>query len=354
MSDKTETPTPRRLRQARQRGDTPLSSALLKSLSFLAAWAVVPWAFLGLLTHATEQLNAAIRLAAAPTPEVTLTAAPLAFDILSLAAPLLLVATVVALGAGLVQTQGLFTVGPLSGGLGRLNPLTGLPRLFRPDQLLSVLRALLFATVVAVFGTRLVSSNLPSISATAGQLDSARTLAADLVRRLGWTAALLGLGLGLLDYALTYRAFLVRNRMTKEEVRREHREAEGDPHLIAARRRAHQEMLNQATLLAVRDATVLVANPTHLAVALRYRDSEDDAPVVLGQGEGELARHMIEAALRYGVPVVHDVPLAHALYELETGTAIPESLYEAVAEILREISATEPQAVQPTSTGRAP
>jgi flagellar biosynthesis protein FlhB len=125
--------------------------------------------------------------------------------------------------------------------------------------------------------------------------------------------------------------------MTKAEVKREHREAEGDPQIKTARQRAYRDMLAAATINAVRDATVVIVNPEHLATALRYQEGEDDAPRVVASADGELAQKIQEAARAYGIPIVRDVPVARALAELEVGDAIPEALYEAVAEILREI-----------------
>ena len=125
--------------------------------------------------------------------------------------------------------------------------------------------------------------------------------------------------------------------MTKDEVKREYKESEGDPQVKQARERAHHEMLAAATVGNVRTAAVVIVNPTHLACALRYDQKEGDlAPVVVASGEGDLAESIVRAARDYGVPIVKDVPLARALLELEIGDAIPEALYEAVAEILRE------------------
>jgi flagellar biosynthesis protein FlhB len=152
-----------------------------------------------------------------------------------------------------------------------------------------------------------------------------------------------GLLLGAIDYVFVRRAWLLRNRMSKDEVKREHREAEGDPEVKAARRRAHQEALAGSMIAAVKSATVLIVNPTHLATALRYHETEDDAPTVIAHGEGDLARRLVEAAHAYGVPVVRDVPVAHALRELQLGDEIPEALYEAVAEVLRELVAAPPE-----------
>jgi flagellar biosynthesis protein FlhB len=96
-------------------------------------------------------------------------------------------------------------------------------------------------------------------------------------------------------------------------------------------------MLNSASVLAVKDATVLIVNPTHLACALRYDRDGDGAPAILAQAEGFLAQRMIDAARAYGVPIVRDIPIAHALKVLAVGDEIPEELYEAIAEILREV-----------------
>jgi FlhB-like protein len=93
--------------------------------------------------------------------------------------------------------------------------------------------------------------------------------------------------------------------------------------------------LASVTLASIKNASVVVVNPTHLACALKYKEDEDGAPVVLASGEGDLAERIVRAARDYGVPIVRDVPLAHALRELEIGDSIPEALYEAVAEILR-------------------
>jgi type III secretion protein U len=126
--------------------------------------------------------------------------------------------------------------------------------------------------------------------------------------------------------------------MSKDEVRREHKDSEGDPQLKAARERAYHDMMAQATIASVRTASVVIVNPTHLASALRYDEKDgDEAPVVVASGEGELAQQIRQAAEQWGIPVVHDVPLARALSELQVGDVIPEALYEAVAEILRDL-----------------
>ena len=159
------------------------------------------------------------------------------------------------------------------------------------------------------------------------------SIALDVAKR----AAVLGLFLAVLDVVVTRSQWRKRLRMSKADVKREHKESEGDPQLKAARERAHHEMLASVMIANVKTASVVVVNPEHIACALRYDESEEaEAPVVVANGEGELAERIVRAAHEYGVPVLRDVPLARALIELEVGSAIPEALYEAVAEILRE------------------
>jgi flagellar biosynthesis protein FlhB len=174
-----------------------------------------------------------------------------------------------------------------------------------------------------------------------GSSAAAAAIADLAARRIARDAALIGLAVAIIDLVVTRRTFRAKLRMTKAEVKREHRESEGDPQLKAARHRAHHEMLAAATINAVRDATVVIVNPEHLATALRYVDGEDEAPKVIANGDGDLARRIQEAARAYGIPVIRDVPIARALRDLEVGDTIPEALYEAVAEILREIYEAE-------------
>ncbi len=330
MSDKTEEPTPRRLRQAREQGDSAVSSALGQSLAFLAILALLP----ALLAALTAAVGGSLR-AAIESGQADLQGS--AWLWLGLAAPLLLVAAAGSLLVGLVQTGGAITARRFAPDFSRLNPVQGLRGLFTLERLFSLLRSLLAALAVGWLAWGTLRDHAADIAATAGRAEAVGALSWLLARRLLWAAALVGLVLAVADYFFVRRAWLQRHRMSKDEVRREHREAEGDPEVKAARRRAHQEALAGSMIAAVKNATVLIVNPTHLATALHYDEAEERAPTVLAHGEGDLAHRLIEAAHAYGVPVVRDVPIAHALRELALGDEIPEALYEAVAEVLREL-----------------
>jgi flagellar biosynthesis protein FlhB len=332
MSDKTEQATPKRLSKARKEGDSPISAALAQSVGFIAALSVVG----GVVALATEQagalLSAALRQPTEPASPSTI-----ARVVLSISLPVVAVAAAASAAASFIQTGGTISATKLSPRLDRLNPFTGLKNLFSWQRVVGIARALLAAFLVSYFALHQLKSHAPDFASSIGNARAAALLAASIAGKVAWFAAAVGVSLGLLDLLLTRRAWFQRHRMSKDELKREHRESEGDPALKAARRRAHQEALTGATLGALKTASVVIVNPTHLATALKYSEEEQLAPSVIAQGQGEMAKLIIEAARAYGVPIVRDVPVARALNELEVGDEIPEVLYEAVAEILREI-----------------
>jgi type III secretion protein U len=332
MSEKTEEPTPRRLRKAREQGDSPVSAPLLSAAALSVGLVVAPAALSALLARSASHLQSAIAGAGE-----SLSAQAIAREVVVLAGPVIALSALAALALGLVQTGGVLSFQRLAPDLARTNPFAQLAALFNWQRATSVLRALFAAALIAGYAGHCLYATLGDFAGTVGDLRRATALALDVTRELAWCAALVGLALAGVDVLVARYAWRRRHRMTRDEIQREQREAEGDPQIKAARRRAHQETLAGATIASVKTATVLIVNPTHLAVALHYVEDADEAPRVVGQGAGDLARRMIEAAHAYGVPVVRDVPVARALSELEVGDEIPEALYEAVAEILREI-----------------
>jgi FlhB-like protein len=332
MSEKTEQPTPKRLAKARLEGDSPLSGALSQSVGFVAALAVVG----GAITVAAQQASALLGAALA-RPLEPASPGTLARVVLGITLPVLAASAGASAAAGFAQTGGGFSLHKLSPSFDRLNAFTGLKNLFSWQRIIGIGRALLAASLVGFFALRELTKSAADYAAAVGNARAAAALAAGSALRVAWLAAAVGLALGLVDLLLTRRAWFQRHRMSKDEVKREYRESEGDPALKAARRRAHQEAITGATLGALKTASVVIVNPTHLATALKYSEEEDSAPAVIAQGQGEMAKLIVDAARAYGVPIVRDVPVARALNELEIGDEIPEALYEAVAEILREL-----------------
>jgi len=222
--------------------------------------------------------------------------------------------------------------------LGRLSPLAGLGRLFGRERLLELGWTLARAACLVLAGWAALAgaSGQGLVAAARGGAAGAARAALELLARGAAGLIAAHLALALLDLWLERLRFLRRQRMTRQEVREEHRQEEGDPAVRAERRRRHRQAAQGPGL---RGASVLVVNPTHAAAALRYAPGEDPAPVLVAAGVGEAARRLRAEAARLGLPVVRHVELARALQRLEPGELIPERLYAAAAEVLRVVAA---------------
>lgn len=340
MSEKTEEPTPKRLQKAREEGDSGQSSALSQGFGFLVGTFALPGAIAASIGLIRPLLMTGLRSAAAFEPHVSFqTTQILGIVVL---APLPLLATV-AMASGLtsfVQTGGFLATKKLQPKLDHLDVIKGVKELFSTQRLFSVARAFVTALVVAYLAHSLIRDHLGDLARLSENPQHLPRVAERMSVALLKRAAIITFVLGVLDVLVVRRAWKKRLMMGKDEVKREHKESDGDPQLKAAREKLHHELLAQSTVGNVKRASVVVVNPTHIACALRYdTDEGDQAPVLVASGEAEMARRIVEAARAYGVPVLRDVPLARALFELEIGDEIPEALYEAVALILREAEA---------------
>jgi flagellar biosynthesis protein FlhB len=291
--------------------------------------------------NAVESLLSSFRLAldAAARPDVPLATSLAGVSVLGLRAafPILAVAALAGGLAVFVQVGPVLSWKPGTPELARMDPVKGAKSLLSRRRLADTLRAIAQAVVVGAVAWLTLAGEIRGVVGLAGRDPGVAAVGGGaLLLRLLLRAGAAMAVIGVLDHFYQRARHRRDLRMTKDEVRREHRESEGDPRAKQARQRAHREIVEHSLLEAVRDADVLVVNPTHLAIALRYdEDDGSEAPVVVAKGEEHLARRMIEAAELAGVPVMRDVPLARGLYELDLGTEIPEALYEAVAAVLR-------------------
>lgn len=339
MTEKTEQPTPRRLRRARDEGDSGASPYATQAVAFLVAVVLAPAAGVATAERASRDLRAAMQVVVPSAAMSRLDPFRLAFEIIGLTAPLLAAVALAAAVAHGAQTAGAVVARRLAPNFGRLDPAAGLKAIFSRVRVFAVARSLAAALAVGALAAWALREHVSGWARLAGRLARVAPAISAAASSLAVQTACVGLVLGAIDLVFMRHAWLGRLRMTKEEVRREHRDAEGDPQTKSARERAYQEMLAQATVANVRSASVVVVNPTHLACALRYDARQgDEAPVVTAKGEGRLAVRIARAAHDHCVPLVRDVALARALVELEIGDEIPEALYEAVAGILSEIS----------------
>jgi flagellar biosynthesis protein FlhB len=333
----TEEPTPKRLEAARGRGEVALSRDLVSAAAMTAALLALsaggPEIVARLLAYWRSSLAAA---PAGGAPGAAVLAGTYALG-RSLALPLG-AAMAVAAAAGFLQTRGLLAPGAVKPDWGRLSPGAGMRRLFGAEAALQVGKGMLKVALVAALAWLTVSSVVGGLAGLAGT-SAAHVLAAlgVLAERLAARVALVALALGVADYLLARRRHSRRLLMTREEVKRENKEAEGDPSHRAERQRLHRELMEQRMVEEVRKADFVVVNPEHIAVALRYDRTGDAAPVVVASGERLLAQRIKAVAREAGVPIFRDVTLARSLRALPEGDEIPAALYEAVAEVLRAV-----------------
>ncbi len=327
--DRTEAPTQRRLDRARQEGQVPLSREALALATLLAATVA---GVLALPAAGLAWLQALRGLLQASEP-----GAEAALTLLRQAAlgllPVLAAVALAAILASLAQTGPIWRGEALLPDLTRLNPLNGIRRIVGTEALLELLRTLLKLGVV---GSALWHSlDLAALRAALQQPPGALP---ELIGRGMLRLLLVALGafagLAALDVLLVRWRHLRQLRMSREDLREEMRESEGDPQVKARLRRLRESRARRRMLAAVPKAAVVITNPTHYAVALSYAQGQAAAPRLVAKGVDAMAARIRAAAEEHGVPIVANPPLARALYRLEPDTEVPPEHWQAVAEII--------------------
>jgi flagellar biosynthesis protein FlhB len=357
-AEPTEQPTPQRLLKARQRGQVAISRELSSALALVAlvgvgaAGAAQAMARLVSLFHATFATPLKSPLALG-------TVAGRAFDVaIALALAPAVVALLVGVLLAALQTGGLFSWQALAPSAARLSPLGGMGRLFSARTAAEIGKGSLKVTLVGAVALVSLSATIRSLPALVGAAPGALLMVLGAwTQGLALRVALVLLALGLLDWLLARRRHRRGLMMTRDEVKRELKESEGDPQHKVERQRLHRQLGEQRMVEDVRKADFVVVNPDHIAVAVRYDRDADQAPVVLAKGERLLAEQIKQVAREAGVPIYRDVGLARALGNVEEGDEIPEALYQAVAELLRalwEVDQPAPSPAAPASGGESP
>jgi flagellar biosynthetic protein FlhB len=339
--EKTEQPTDKRLRDARKKGQVAKSQDLTSALLLVTASAVL--ALVG--SQIGLQLSEAMRsglIRATSNPILDQAAAVrllwLAITTMALAlAPLLMALFAISLLVSYLQVGPIFSFEPVKPDLKKLNPAEGFKQKFlKARPYLELLKTVIKMTVSGVVIIAAIwSSRADIVLLSTQKVNHVASFAARIVFQIGWKVALAFLILGVADRFLQKFLHLKELKMSKQEVKDEYKETEGNPLFKSARRRIYLELLQQSMLAAVKKADVVVVNPTHVAVALKYDRTEMDAPIVVAKGAELMAAQIRRLAREANVPTLRDVPLARALYDIEIDASIPEELYEAVAEVLR-------------------
>ena len=338
-TDRTERPTPKRLRDARRKGQVGASRDLTSAVGLCAAVGALALLLPDACAAVAGAARAAIETSCAggdfDAARALATLDDALMLVLRVALPSVAAAAAAGALAGAIQTSGLAAPGALSPKLERLSPLTGFKRLVGVRAAVeSVKTWAKLAVVGAAAASAIVGHAGELAGAVRGDGTASLALAWAVTRSVALRTAVATLALGAADFLIQRKLHERDLRMTKDEVRREFKEEEGDPHVKHARKRAHRELALEQMVASARTANVVLVNPTRIAAALRFDEAEDDAPRVVAKGTGHVAARIRAAALEAGVPVVPNRALARALVRVPVDEPIPEELYSAVAEVL--------------------
>ncbi|MAF01625.1 MULTISPECIES: flagellar biosynthesis protein FlhB [unclassified Herbaspirillum] len=337
--ERTEPATGKRIERAREQGDVPRSRELATTLMLLVGGSCV-WLFSGPVVTALDRIMVAtltFERAAAFDPA-------LLFDMLSAhmldvavsMIPLAFLMTLAAMAAPLMLGGWLFNVDSLAPKFSKLNPISGFANMFSINSLVELGKAVLKTLLVGTVAWIAIRSQLDAVMGLGVEsLKTAGSHAAQLLWISFITMVSALILIAALDVPYQIWNYGRKLRMTREEVKQEHKESEGDPHIKGKIRAMQRAMARRRMMAEVPTADVVVTNPTHFAVALKYTEGKMGAPKVVAKGADDVAAKIRELAREHKVPLLEAPPLARALHaHTEIGDEIPEALYTAVAEVL--------------------
>lgn len=338
--ERTEKATPKKREDARKKGQIARGTELPSALALLAAVSAL-YMFGGSMI---EQVNMHIRASAlqvAASKSLTDTDLHLMFleagKVLALLTLPIAGLALTAVVAGNFAQGGLsFTGAPFLRGGEKLNPVSNIKRIFGPDALVNLAKSvvkLAFIATVAYGVLGPVAAEAPTLMNAPLQTVGAKL--AEILFLLAFRSGIALLVLAAADYGYAFYKHEKSLRMTKQEIRDEYKQQEGDPMIKGQRRRAARAIAQKRSLVEVPSATVVITNPTHFAVALRYDRSRDAAPTVVAKGADNFAAKIREIAKENFVPLIENPPLARGLYKMvEPNQTIPVEFFGAVAEVL--------------------
>ena len=334
--DKSELPTSYKLERARREG-TVARGMDLGFVSVLVTLTAALWLtgerLVGAVSRSTALGLAATDADLVGAPGLRALTAQLMGPISAALLPVLGGLFFVVLAIEFIQTGPVFSTRAFRFDFNRLNPAAGLKRLFSMRLLIETLKSVL---KLGLYGAVVAFMAIEAIRAAPLMTDAGRLAATlgELTLKLIGAAAAVAAAVALLDQLTSRRQFLKKMRMSRREVKREHRDREGDARLKQRRKELHGQFARTSqSLRGVRDADLMIVNPVHFAVALRYRPGVADAPVVVSRGSHAIALRLRRLAFAYGVPVIVDPPLARRLFRTSAlNRPIPEEVFRPVAD----------------------
>ena len=349
-SDKTEKPTPKRLQDSRKDGEIHKSQDLSKT-ALLVLWLLLFAGFSGYMMEQIQILfDGILQSIAQPSPSSIIDMLGLSVVVLlKIVLPLLLVASVVGTFVEFMQVGSILAFKKVTPKLENLNPVQGVKKIFSLKNLVELLKSIAKTTAVLLVAVIVVRATFSEyMRLTYGPLEATLLVHWQAIVWIASGVIFVFLFISILDAFYQRYEYLKNLKMSMQDIKQEMKSSEGDPMMKSKRKQLHQEWSEQNVMASVRRSSVVVTNPTHIAVALRYEMGETDLPVVMAKGEAHLAALIRKIAEEEGIPVMRNIDLARGLYaDVEENNYISSEFFAAVAEVLRWVDALREELSEP-------
>lgn len=343
--EKTEEPTSKKLEDARKEGQVAKSKEVTSAFEMLAAFLMLRFlvgyigtVFVGNIYNLYSQIPEYVKLydGHVQTDTFRMIFVASLTRILQIIAPFLIVGFLVAFITNLLQVKWKITGKPLQPKFNKLNPVSGFKRIFSKNSLMELVKSVLKLTLIGYVVYDYLKKNMPPIYQLYDiSLNQGIAQVGMLVINLGIRIALFYMLIAALDFAYQKIKFKNDMKMTKQEVKDEYKNQEGDPQIKGKQRQRMMEASRRRMMQQLPEADVVITNPTHFAVAIKYEPEVYDAPYVVAKGADYLAQKIKDVAKENHIEIVENKPLARMLYaNVDVGSVVPPELYQAVAEVL--------------------
>lgn len=343
--EKTEQPTSKKLEDARKEGQVAKSKEVANAAGILALFLIVRFyagtlgeGFVNYFRGMYNAIPDAIQMfdSAVPFATISVILRQMILQMLLMMVPVLLIAVVIAFVCDVVQVKWKLTGKPLQPKFSKLNPVKGFGRIFSKNSIVELIKSIAKIGVIGYIAFSEVQKYASELYLLYDiGLYQAIGLVGDILFSVGIKVAAAYLVIALLDFAYQKWKFRQDMMMTKQEVKDEYKNQEGDPQIKGKQRQRMREASQRRMMQQLPEADVVITNPTHFAVAIKYDPDRYDAPYVLAKGEDYLAQKIKEIAREHDIEIVENKPLARMLYaNVDIGGLIPPELYQAVAEVL--------------------
>ena len=349
MAEKTEKATPKKLRDARKKGQVAKSKDFPSAFTFAASFALIVATssyFFKNLAGFMVQAFTGVKEGSQISTHIPMFVTSAFQVIFNTSMPFMILISLVGVMVNFLIIGPLFSMEAMKPDIKKLNPITNLKGIFKLKTFIELIKSILKITGAVILIYSVVYNSLQEIIATAAMpIIGAAVIFSDFLIQVAFRVGIFFLAIAIFDLVFQKKNFAKEMKMEKFEVKQEMKDNEGNPEIKGKRRQVQQEIAYQEGPQATRRARAVVTNPIHIAVALAYDAEEDPAPKIVIMGKGVTAENIVKVALEENIPIMRNVPLAQELYNKgRIGQYIPEETYEAIAEVLKWLDQLEAQA----------